>query len=323
MDEGGSVSVIIINWNHQSYLKSCLTALKAQKYPDLEIVVVDNGSSDGSVGWIERNHRDVRLIAFPDNRGFAPAFNHAVRLTSSELLLSLNPDVTVQPGFIPALVRVMRQDDRIGIVAPKLRMTDQPDRIDSTGLFINRARRPYDRGQGEIDRGQYDQQTDIFGACGAAALYRRRMLTELAIDGQYFDDDFFAYYEDADLSWRAQLHGWRCVFSPEAVGNHQRGSGDTLRKRKAKVSQGPRLALRNRYLMTIKNDDPGAILSDLPVILAAEIPRLLYTAVATPKTLLGLVDLVKAWPKARSKRRKNLATRIIKPSELRHWFCNN
>jgi GT2 family glycosyltransferase len=314
------VSVIIINWNHQPFLDSCLTALKAQRYPKLEIVVIDNGSSDGSAGWIEQNHPDVQLVSYRDNRGFAPAINHAIRLTSSEYLLSLNPDVTVQPGFISALVQAMDQEDRIGIVAPKLRMSDQPERIDSTGLFISRARRPYDRGQGEIDRGQYDQQPDIFGACGAAAFYRRRMLTELAMDDQVFDDDFFAYYEDADLSWRAQLHGWRCVFAPDAIGNHRRGGGDTLRKAKAKVTQGPRLALRNRYLMTIKNDDPSAFFSDLPVILAAEIPRLIYTAFTSPKTLLGLVDLVKAWPKAQSKRRKNLAARILDPSEMRHWF---
>jgi GT2 family glycosyltransferase len=217
----------------------------------------------------------------------------------------------------------MLQDDRIGIVAPKLRMTDRPERLDSAGLFVSRARRPYDRGQGEIDRGQYDQKTEIFGACGAAALYRRKMLTDLALDGQYFDNDFFAYYEDADLSWRAQIHGWRCVFAPLAVGNHRRGSGDTLRKGKIKVSQGPRLALRNRYLMMIKNDDPGEILLDLPFILAAEIPRLIYIAFSSPAILLGLVEVMKAWPKLRAKRRKNLAARSLKPEKLRHWFLGS
>ncbi len=317
------VSVIIINWNHRPFLDSCLIALKLQGYQELEIVVVDNGSSDGSVGWLERNHPDVRLVAFPDNRGFAAAFNHAIRITTSQLLLSLNPDVTVHPGFIDALVQALLRDDQIGIVAPKLRMSDQPDRIDSTGLFINRARRPYDRGQGEIDQGQYDQHTDIFGACGAAALYRRKMLTDLAIDDQYFDDDFFAYYEDADLSWRAQIHGWRCVFAPEAIGDHRRGGGDTLTKAKVKVSQGPRLALRNRYLMTIKNDDPITFLLDMPVILAAEIPRLIYAAFTAPKTLLGILDLAKALPRALSKRRKNLASRSIQPAALRRWLRNS
>ncbi len=139
MDQN-SVSVILINWNHLTYLPDCLGALKAQEYPDLEITIVDNGSADGSVDWIQRHYPDVNLIAFPDNRGFAPAFNLAARETSAEFLLSLNPDVTVQPGFISELVNAIQEEGRIGIAAPKLLMADQPERIDTTGLFISRAR---------------------------------------------------------------------------------------------------------------------------------------------------------------------------------------
>ena len=321
MDQN-SVSVILINWNHLTYLPDCLGALKAQEYPDLEITIVDNGSADGSVDWIQRHYPDVNLIAFPDNRGFAPAFNLAARETSAEFLLSLNPDVTVQPGFISELVNAIQEEGRIGIAAPKLLMADQPERIDTTGLFISRARRPYDRGQGEIDQGQYDRQTEVFGACGAAALYRRKMLVDLAIDGQYFDDDFFAYYEDADLSWRAQLHGWRSVFAPAAIGFHRRGGGDTLRKGKARVSSGPRLALRNRYLMTIKNDELSSFLLDLPLILAAEAPRLVYAALTAPKTLLALADLAKYWQRTQAKRRQNQAARTVNPGEIRRWFVH-
>ena len=164
----------------------------------------------------------------------------------------------------------------------------------------------------------------VFGACGAAALYRRTMLEDLALDGEYLDESFFAYYEDADLAWRAQLRGWRCVYAPRAVATHARGWGDTLRQpgHAPKGAAGPRLALRNRYLMTAKNDDWRHLLVDLPLILAAELPRLAYAAVTRPAVLLGLVDLARALPSALDKRRQIQRRRTIGDSDIRHWFVN-
>jgi GT2 family glycosyltransferase len=333
-----SVSVITVNWNHGHFLKDCLRALLAQEYPQFDVTVVDNGSKDGSAEWVARRYPDVRLLTFPDNRGFSPAFNQAARCTGGMFVLSLNPDVTVSPGFISEMVRVMGQDERIGMVASKLLRADAPRILDSTCLFIDRRRRPYDRGQGELDRGQYDARPFdgvypersggaqggpyVFGACGAAALYRRAMLDDLALDGEYFDEDFFAYYEDVDLAWRAQLRGWRCVYAPRAVATHARGWGDTLRKkgRAAKDGRGPRLALRNRYLMTIKNDALGYLLADLPFILAAELPRLAYAALAAPEVLLGIPDLVRAWPSALRKRRRIRSRQTVDDAVVRRWF---
>jgi GT2 family glycosyltransferase len=316
------VSVIIVNWNHGRFLKGCLDALLAQDYLAFDVTVVDNGSNDGSPEWVARHSPDVHLLAFPDNRGFSRAFNQAVRHTRGPFVLSLNPDVTASPGFISAMVQAMVQDERVGMVAPKLLRADDPMVLDSTCLLIDRRRRPYDRGQGEIDRSQYDAQSDAFGACGAAALYRRAMLDDLALDGEYFDEDFFAYYEDADLAWRAQLRGWRCVFAPHAIATHARGWGDTLRKKghAAKDGRGPRLALRNRYLMTIKNDALGYLLADLPLILAAELPRLAYAALAAPQVLLGIPDLVRAWPSALRKRRRIRSQRTVDDPIVRRWF---
>lgn len=341
-----SVSVIIVNWNHGLFLKDCLDALLAQEYPSTEFIpsepvlsvvegaeglrtspsfdvtIVDNGSQDGSPEWVARRYPDVRLCIFPDNRGFSRAFNQGVGRTDGTFVLSLNPDVTVSPGFISEMVRAIGQDERIGMVAPKLLRADTPTVLDSTCLFIDRRRRPYDRGQGETDQGQYDGRPYVFGACGAAVLYRRAMLDDLAFDGQYFDEDFFAYYEDADLAWRAQLRGWRCVHAPRAVATHARGWGDTLRKkgRAAKNGRGPRMALRNRYLMTIKNDALGYLLADLPLILAAELPRLAYAALAAPEVLLGIPDLVRAWPTTLRKRRWIRSHRTVDDAAVRRWF---
>ncbi len=320
--ENAPVSVIIVNWNHGRFLRECLDALLAQAYPSFDVTVVDNGSTDGSPDWVATHHPGVRLLVFHENRGFSRAFNHAVRCTSGVFVLSLNPDVTVRPGFISEMVQATGHDERVGMIAPKLLRPGAPAVLDSTGLFIDRRRRPYDRGQGQVDQGQYDAQPYVFGACGAAALYRRAMLEDLALDEDFFDEDFFAYYEDADLAWRAQLSAWHGVYAPRAVATHARGSGDTLRRKghATKDSRGPRLALRNRYLMTIKNDAWRYLLADLHIIMAAELPRLAYAAVAAPKVLLGIPDLVRAWPSALHKRRRIRRQRTVDDAIVRRWF---
>jgi GT2 family glycosyltransferase len=324
-----SVSVIIVSWNHGRLLRGCLDLLLTQQYSPLDITVVDNGSKDGSPTWLAEEYPTVRLWAFPDNRGFSKAFNWGVRHTEGDLVLSLNPDTHVRPGFVREMVQAMcRQEDsgvKTGIVAAKLLRAADPEILDSTGLFIDRRRRPYDRGQDQPDRGQYDSTRGggyAFGACGAAALYRRTMLEDLALDGEYFDESFFAYCEDADLSWRAQSRGWCCVYAPHAAATHVRGWGDTLRKKghAAKEASGPRLALRNRYLMTFKNDAVRHVLMDLPLILAAEVPRLAYAALTRPGVLLGLLDLIQALPSARCKRRFIRNQRTVADAEVRRWF---
>ena len=321
-----SISAIVVNWNHGHLLPGCLDALLAQGYAPLEILVVDNASRDSSAEYLAKHAPALRFHLFPENRGFCHAFNWGIRHTRSDLVLSLNPDTTIEEGFLREMVEVVGQAEErgesAGMVAPKLLQAGSPDLLDSTGLFIDRQRRPYDRGQGQPDRGQYDALPYTYGACGAAALYRRSMLQDLAPDGQVFDEVFFAYYEDADLAWRAQLRGWHCLYAPRAVATHARGGGDSLRQRgrAAKDATGPRLALRNRYLMTAKNDTAGHFLSDLPRILAAEIPRLAYTAVTRPAVLLGLYDLVRALLAARQKRRRNRQRQTVDDARIRRWF---
>jgi len=318
-----SVSVIIVNWNHRPFLQTCLDSIFAQGFKALNVVVVDNASIDGSPDWIRMNYPRVLLIFLRENRGFSFAFNEGVRSTDDPFILSLNPDVVLQPDCLDHMVRIMVEQERVGVVAPKLLRADNPSLIDSTGLFISRSRCPYDRGQGEVDRGQYDHDTEIFGACGAAALYRRSMLEDLAFANEYFDEDFFAYYEDADLAWRAQLSGWRAVFVPFAIGIHVRGWGDSLRKQSKRNPIGPRLALRNRYLMSLKNDRLSNFLADLPFLLASELPRLLYAAFTMPSVLLGALDFVALSGTIRRKRRRLWQKTGVKESNLRHWFIQS
>jgi GT2 family glycosyltransferase len=316
------ISVIIVSWNHAPLLESCLEALLGQGYPSLDVTVADNGSSDGSLDLIAARLNGVQPAQSPDNRGFSAAFNHVVSRTDGPFVLSLNPDVKLRPNFLSSLVDAASRHQRVGMVAPKLLRASDSRILDSTGLFMNRSRRPYDRGQGEFDRGQYDRDRFVFGACGAAALYRRSMLDDVLLGGEYFDEDFFTYCEDADLSWRAQLKGWRCAYEPQAVATHDRGWGDTLRKqgRVPKNSTGPRLAMRNRYLMTLKNDLPTHFLVDLPWILGSELPRLAYAALRRPGVLLALLDLIRMSPQALSKRKDIHNGRNVADTAVRRWF---
>jgi GT2 family glycosyltransferase len=291
-------------------------------YENFKINIIDNGSQDGSPQWVAKSYPEINLWSFSKNRGFSWAFNWGVNHTQSDLVLSLNPDVYVRQDFLRELVKTITEEEKVGMVAPKLLQFDDPKYLDSTGLFINYYRRPFDRGQGEIDNNQYDLSLQVFGVCGAAALYRRTMLSDVKLDNEYFDEDFFSYYEDVDLAWRAQMRGWYGKFSPDAVATHVRGLGDTLRKRKDiyNESNGPRFALRNRYLMIIKNDSLKHFLLDLPLILIAELPRLIYVALFAPSVIQGLFDVVIGFRPALKKRRQIRKSRIVNDKTLRQWF---
>ena len=317
------VSVVIVNWNHMPFLKTCLDSIYMQVYKPINIIVIDNASTDGSPEWIRTNYPEILLKCFKTNRGFSAAFNEGIRATDAPFILSLNPDAVMQTNCLDLMVRAMLEEPEVGIVSPKLLRFDNNKFLDSTGLFINRNRCPYDRGQGEIDRGQYDQNRQVFGACGASALYRRAMLEDLAYCNEYFDEDFFAYYEDADLAWRANLCGWQAVFEPRAVGSHVRGWGDSLRKQRKKDPLGPRLALRNRYLMCLKNDRLSNFLADLPIIVSAELPRLLYAALYMPSVLLGIFDFLALFGTMVQKRRALWQKAGVKEINMRTWLMKS
>lgn len=315
------VSIVIVSWNHGEFLPGCLEALKTQTYSSIEIFVIDNASSDGSILWIQEKYPDVKIKVFKENMGFSKAFNYGMTLTKGEFIMSLNPDVVTTPDFIHQMVKGIDRDEKIGCAAPKLMRANNPSLIDSTGLFLNRLRKPYDRGQNKKDIGQYDHQTEVFGACGAAALYRREMVEEISINGEFLDEDFFAYYEDADISWRAKILGWRCIFVPTAIATHVRGWGDTLHKQANNDLRnvGTRLALKNRYLLIIKNERFKDIWLYLPLIILMDSLRNFYLLFFYPRVLLGLFDAFRIMPKVIQKR-KIINQKRIQNVNIRIWF---
>lgn len=213
------VSVIVVNHNGRAFLDKCLGSLRRQSYPSIEVLLVDNGSSDGSVEFVRERYPEVKIIENEENIGFAGANNVGIRAAHGELVATLNNDTEVVPGWLEALVGAMLSGKDVGMCASKMLRMDDPGIIDSTGICISRSGASWDRGMFERDMGQYEAMEEVFGPCAGAALYRRSMLDEVGL----FDEDFFAYMEDVDLAFRARLKGWKCLYVPKAVVYHHHG----------------------------------------------------------------------------------------------------
>jgi GT2 family glycosyltransferase len=222
------VSVLIVTWNSAQYLETCFAFIDRQEHRNLEVVVVDNASTDATRGLLRSREAAWRVIYNAQNVGFAAGQNQAMRAASGEWLLCLNPDVMLAEDFITRLLEVASGHAEAGAVCGKLLRwnpqsgPEQTRIIDSTGIHFTRNMRHLDRGAEETDEGQYDRLQWVFGATGAAAMFRRSFVEAVSVEGQFFDEDFFSYREDADLAWRAQLMGWKCLYVPAAVAWHVR-----------------------------------------------------------------------------------------------------
>ncbi len=239
--EKGLISAVVVNWNRREMLRQCLASLKSQQEVEMEIIVVDNGSTDGSCDFVEAEFPDARLIRNTENRGFCAANNQGIAAARGEFVALLNNDAEADRGWAAAMLRAAGPD--IGMVACKILIHGDTRRIDKVGHLIYPDGQNRGRGTGALDEGQFDRVEEVLWPDGCAALYRKEMLD--AIGG--FDEDFFAYADDAELGLRARIAGWSCVYTPHAVARHHRGT--TLG-----VGSLNRLILieRNRVLLAAK-----------------------------------------------------------------------
>jgi len=213
------ISIIIVNWNGKSLLSECLDGLRQQIYQQFSVTLVDNGSNDGSIDFVNCNYPEVKTIALSKNLGFAIANNVALKTVQTKYAALLNNDAVPHPLWLKILVEALETNPEAGFAASKMVFYDNPRAIDRAGDAYSRAGTGLLRGRGESAK-KYNKQEWIFGACAGAALYRTSMLKDIG----YFDEDFFLLYEDVDLSFRAQLKGYKCLFVPEAVVYHRASS---------------------------------------------------------------------------------------------------
>jgi GT2 family glycosyltransferase len=210
------ISVIIANYNGEPFLTDCLSSLSGQTFRNFEVILVDNGSTDGSLNLVKKRFSWVRLITLNENTGFARGNNTGFKASSSPYVATLNNDTIVDRGWLHALHEAAEADLRIGMVASKIMLGREGREIDSVGLLIYPDGMTRQKGRGDRDEGQYDSLKEVLMPSACAALFRREMLEETG----YFDEDFFSYCEDSDLGLRGRLAGWKAVLAPEAVVRH-------------------------------------------------------------------------------------------------------
>jgi len=300
----GLVSIIIATCNSEATLSACLASVRNQDYKNYEIIIVDNGSSDSTLGAIDP--REIRLIKNKQNLGFSKANNQALAIAKGEFVLFLNSDASIEPNFLSVLLPYFESDCRLGALSAKvLRPSNGSIRIiDSAGFLMEHWRLlPRNRGEGEIDRGQYDAAVPVFGVPGACALYRRTALESAASGGEYMDEDFFAYYEDVDLSWRIRRRNWKVLYVPEAVSYHHSKGPD------AKESFIQIKAFSNRYWCYLKNARAIDFLAYAPVAVPYEILRILKAFIHKPSWIKPYLAELRLFSKMRQKRRALYSTK--------------
>lgn len=288
------VAVVIVAWNSAEFIGGCLSSLARLRRPPAEVVVVDNGSLDDSVERARRGFPGAVVVECGENLGFCHASNLGISRTSSPFVLTLNPDARVADDFLERLLPAF-DDPAVGIASGKLYRPDGRT-LDSAGQLLGRSRQPVDRGYGLPDRGLFDRDEEVFGACGAAALYRRAALEAVADPGgEVFDERFFAFFEDLDVAWRARRAGWKAVYRHRAVGYHARGAtaaDPRVRGRWSAMRRRPAAirfhVAKNRYLTILRNDTPAAYLRDLPFIAARDLGTLALLASSSPGVLVKL-----------------------------------
>jgi GT2 family glycosyltransferase len=353
-----SVFVHVVTYESAPFIQACLSSVLDQDgfaaRENMFVRITDNASRDNSAGLAEEKFAGSVLVHRNHaNLGFCGGHNQGVRAfldSSAPFLLILNPDLRLERDALKKLTAALASDSRAGMACARLMRSDeklnplQPARFDSAGMFITPALRHFDRGSDELDTGQYRDREYVFGGTGACLLLKRECVLDLLLDvaaghdalmrlypqlrdfplerAPLFDEAFFAYREDADLAWRAELFGWKCLYEPEAVGYHKRVV--VPEKRSQLPTELNRLGVRNRFLLQLNNYSvalgircliEGVFFRNLLVVAAV----LLFER----SSLSALTDVFGLTGRARARRRSifgKAAERRWSAGDLRRWF---
>lgn len=258
------VSIIIINWNGLKWLENCFSSLYDQEYKNFEIIFIDNASSDESVSWVKKHYPKTKILINKKNLGFAEANNVGYKVADGEYILFLNNDTRVSKKFISELLIVLNRDKAIGGAQSKILLMDHPDTHDSVGAFLTPTGFLYHYGFGKKDTEKYNVEIELYTAKGACMMFRKSVLKKAEVDGNIFDPDYFAYFEESDMCHRIWLAGYKIVYAYKSEIHHKMGA----------TSSGMNNAFiqyhsfKNRIRSYIKNYGTLWILTYLPYHLA-------------------------------------------------------
>ena len=304
------ISVIIANWNGKHFLDDCLSALRRQTFRDFETILVDNGSTDGSPEYIRANFPEVRLLALKENLGFTGGNIAGYKLAGGGLIALLNNDTEADSEWLQAIHNGSLLFEHAGSFASKMMYFDERRRIENCGFEMAITGTPTELGRDEPDGPEWCSPRNIFGACGGAVAYRRSMLKDVG----FLDPDFFMIYEDVDLSFRAQLSGYDCVYLPQAIVYHHYRS--TIKKRPAVQVF---YAQRNIEFVYLKNLPFRFLVRSVPVRLLYEVGAAVYFCRLGAGTAFfqAKLDAIKRLRSVLRKRRTIQKCKVVTNSDLR------
>jgi GT2 family glycosyltransferase len=322
---GQLVSIVLVTWNSAPYLRRCLEGVRQQTHVPAELIVVDNASADGSADAVAADA--VRVIRNSSNRGFSVAVNQALAVAEGTFVLLLNPDCYLQPDYVAQLVAALEEKGSgygaaTGLLVRANGEAIEPTNdIDSMGIRMTRSGRHLDLGQGlslDVSRLPDREPFEVFGVSGAAAMYRAAFLRDVTVDGQVFDEDFFAYREDADLAWRGRVLGWRALCEPAAVAYHvRRVTPEARRELPADINMH---SVKNRFLLRMKNEGAYLALRNAPFELTRDLV-VLAAALTIERTSLPAIGwLWRNRSRVLARRRSIQQRRRTSDRELARWF---
>ncbi len=257
-----SIAVIIPNYNGQKYLTDCLKSLRKQTYRGFKVIMVDNGSTDGSISLVQRDFPEVEVIALPDNTGFANAVNVGIKATQAEYVFLLNNDTICEEGVIAALVGALDKKPAVFSVQAKMLQIKEPHLIDDAGDYYCALGWAFAPSK-DKDNSKYSKRINVTSACAGAAMYRRQVFEEIG----YFDEEHFCYLEDVDVGYRARLYGYSNVMEPGAIVYHVGSASSGSRHNAFKVE----LTAANNLYLIYKNMNALQIIINLPLFLTGVI----------------------------------------------------
>ncbi|SFG96327.1 glycosyltransferase family 2 protein [Sporolactobacillus nakayamae] len=318
-----NLTVCIVTWNSQKYMRRCLRCLREQTMKDFELLIIDNASFDKTLDIIQQEYPTANIVKNDKNLGFCGGHNLGINLSKGDFYMPLNPDVFIEKNFLENMLLAIKSEKRIGMISGKLLRfnpvkNEKTDIVDSTGIYFMKNRRSLDRGAEEKDIGQYNNKEYVFGASGAAPLYNKQMLNDIKINNEYFLEYFFAYREDVDLAWRAQHRNWKCIYCPSAVAFHVRHN-TPLKRSEMSVAVNMH-SVKNRLLLELQNETWYALLRDGIFIVPYDLMIFIAVLFKERTSLPAFKFIVKNFRKIMWIRRQIMNRNLIDNRKMIQWF---